>query len=73
MMGKDRPKATSPAAAALRSAGPNCAAVAAGAAISEACEGALISQTFSTSGLPRMPEGMKIRVIARIMNAATSL
>ncbi len=30
-------------------------------------------QTFSTSGRPRMPEGMKISVIARIMNAATSL
>ena len=30
-------------------------------------------QTFSISGRPRMPEGMKIRVIARIENAATSL
>ena len=30
-------------------------------------------QTFSTSGRPRMPEGMKISVMARIMNAATSL
>ncbi len=66
-------KATNPAAAALRSAGTNFAADAAGATISEACVGALMSQTFSTSGLPRMPEGMKIRVIARIMNAATSL
>jgi hypothetical protein len=73
MMGNDRPKATSPAAAAVRSAGTSCAAVATGAAISEVCEGALMSQTFSTSGLPRMPDGMKIRVIARIMNAATSL
>jgi hypothetical protein len=72
-MGKHKPKATSPAAAAVRSAGTNCAAVATGAAISVVCEGALMSQTFSTSGLPRMPEGMKIRVIARIMNAATSL
>src|SRR6202034_3747373 len=42
MIGKHRPKATSPAAAALRSAGTNCAAVAAGTAISEVCEGALI-------------------------------
>ena len=31
------------------------------------------SQTFSTSGLPRMPEGMKISVMARIEKAATSL
>ena len=31
------------------------------------------AQTFSTSGRPRMPEGMKIRVMARIMKAATSL
>src|SRR3984957_10703178 len=42
MMGNDRPKATSPAAAALRSAGTSCAAVATGAVSSEACEGALI-------------------------------
>ena len=61
------------AAAAVRSAGTSWAAVATEAAISEVCEGALMSQTFSTSGLPRMPDGMKIRVIARIMNAATSL
>ena len=31
------------------------------------------AQTFSTSGRPRMPEGMKIKVMARIMKAATSL
>ena len=31
------------------------------------------AQTFSTSGRPRMPEGIKIRVMARIMKAATSL
>ena len=30
-------------------------------------------QTFSTSGRPRMPEGMKISTMARIENAATSL
>jgi hypothetical protein len=73
MIGNEMQKATNPAAAALRSAGTNWPAVATGAAISEVCEGALMSQTFSTSGLPRMPEGMKISVIAKIMNAATSL
>src|SRR5271165_5583257 len=31
------------------------------------------AQTFSTSGRPRMPEGRNIKVMARIMNAATSL
>jgi len=30
-------------------------------------------QTFSTSGRPRMPDGMKISAIARMENAATSL
>ena len=30
-------------------------------------------QTFSTSGRPRMPDGMKISTMARIENAATSL
>ena len=31
------------------------------------------AQTFSTSGRPRRPDGMKISVMARIENAATSL
>jgi hypothetical protein len=34
---------------------------------------AMAPHTFSTSGRPRMPEGMKISTMARMEKAATSL
>ena len=45
------------------------------ARVAAAPDGALmvLPQTFSTSGRPRMPDGMKISTIARIEKAATSL
>ena len=35
--------------------------------------GVVIAYTFSTSGRPSSPDGMKISTMARIENAATSL
>ena len=70
-MGKHRPKVTSAAkAASLMAAGQLISPV---AEIAEARAGAALAQTFSTAGRPRMPVGRKIRVMARIEKAATSL